>query len=168
MEFEGWGGKAKFKAETEREFQNAEHGLSPENINEAKDEIRTAATVTATASVKVNLIESVGLLFERANNEPRDAIKRAWELLAAAIFRKANVPSNNLRPLSEDMRRSIRRLERSTDIPIETIESIRSLENIARLVFYHSQFAYDPTTEDARQFITLSVAARNALGDTAK
>jgi hypothetical protein len=58
-------------------------------IPEAIEHVKTV--LTSSASVKVNFIEGLNLLMERATSDPRNAIKRSWELLGGAVLRAAKV-----------------------------------------------------------------------------
>ena len=40
---------------------------------------------------------------QMANADPRNAIKRIWELLGGAVLRAANVPGENVQPDSEEI-----------------------------------------------------------------
>ena len=131
-------------------------------IPEAIEQVRAASS----ASIKVRLIESVNLLRERAIADPRNAMKRAWELLGQAVLRAANVSGENVQPDSEEISTSLKRLEADTQYPKELIRSIRSLQQIAKKVFNHSQWAYDPSPDKAEQFVLYTAAARKELGET--
>jgi hypothetical protein len=111
------------------------------------------------------LIEGLNLLIERATTDPRNAIKRAWELLGQAVLRAAKVPGENVQPDSEEISTSLKRLEADNQYPQELIRSIRNLQQIARKVFNQSQWAYDPSPKEAEEFVLYAVAARNDLGD---
>ena len=137
-------------------------------LSEVKAEIPDAiAQVRAASSVSVNvrLIESVNLLRERAIADPRNTIKRAWELLGQRVLLAANVSGENVQPDSEEISTSLKRLEADTQYPQELIRSIRNLQQIARKVFYHSQYAYDPPPKEADDFVLYTAAARADLGD---
>jgi hypothetical protein len=45
------------------------------------------------------------------------------------------------------------------------VPSIKNLQEIARKVFYQSQWAYDPSPKEAEEFVLYSAAARNDLGE---
>jgi hypothetical protein len=140
-------------------------------IPEAIEQVKTVlahATVTTSASVKVNLVEGLQLLNEIAAKDPREAIRRSWKLLAKTILRTANVPSESFEPLSADVSRAIGKLESNTEFSEALIRSIKNLQEIARKVFYQSQFGYDPSQEDAEEFVLYSAAARTDLGDEVK
>jgi hypothetical protein len=136
-------------------------------IPEAIEQVKTvlAAKSTSSATFKVNLIEGLNLLIERATTDPRNAIKRGWELLGQAVLRAAKVSGENVEPNSEEMSTSLKRLEADTQYPQELIRSIRNLQQIARKVFYQSQWAYDPSPKEAEEFVLNSGAARKDLGE---
>jgi rRNA-processing protein FCF1 len=132
-------------------------------VREQEETMQLQVRSTSSASVKVNLIEGLSLLMERATAEPRGTIKRTWELLGGAILRAARVPGENVQPDSEEISTSLKLLE--TSYP-ELIRSIRNFQTIARKVVYQSQWACDPSPKEAERFILQSAAARNELGDS--
>jgi hypothetical protein len=69
------------------------------------------------------------------------------------------------KPSSTEISISIKRLEADTQYPQELIRSIKNLQQIARKVFYQSQWAYDPSPKEAEEFVLYTAAARNDLGD---
>lgn len=152
------------KAEISEAIEQVRAALKPE-IPGAIEEAASSASSASLASIKVRLIESVNLLRERAIADPRNAIKRAWELLGYAVLRAANVSGENVEPDSERISTSLKRLEGDTRLPEGLIRSIRNLQQIARKVFYQSQFAYDPSPKEADEFVLYSAAARKDLGD---
>jgi hypothetical protein len=77
---------------------------------------------------------------ERATTDPRNSIKRSWELLGA-VLRAAQVPVENVELNSEDISTTLTRLEADTRLPEGSVRSIRNLQEIARKVFYQSQWA---------------------------
>ena len=109
--------------------------------------------------------EGLNLLMERATTDPRDSIKRSWELLGGSVLRAAKVPVENVEPNSEEISTSLKRLEADTRLPEGSVRSIRNLQEIARKVFYQSQWAYDPSPKEAEEFVLYSAAARNDLGE---
>jgi hypothetical protein len=131
-------------------------------IPEAIEQVRVASS----ASIKVHLIESVNLLRERAVADPRNAMKRAWELLGHAVLRAADVSGENVQPDSEEISTSLKRLEADTRYPRELIRAIESLQQIAKKVFTQSQWVYDPSPGEAEQFVLYTAAARKELGET--
>jgi hypothetical protein len=60
---------------------------------------------------------------------------------------------------------TLTRLEADTRLPEGSVRSIRNLQEIARKVFYQSQWAYDPSPKEAEEFVLYSAAARNDLGE---
>ena len=105
---------------------------------------------------------------KRALEDPRAAIRRSWELLAETVFRTANIETENLNPYSDEMSRALKRLEGDTRFSEGLIHSIKRLHEIARKVFYQSQWAYDPSPDDAQEFVVYSAAARSDLGEEVK
>lgn len=79
-------------------------------------------------------------------------------------MRAAQVPVENVEPNSENISTSLTRLEADTRLPEGSVRSIRNLQEIARKVFYQSQWAYDPSPKEAEEFVLYSAAARNDLG----
>jgi hypothetical protein len=77
---------------------------------------------------------------------------------------KANVPGENFEPDSEEISTSLKRLEEDTKLPKGLIRSIGNLRQIARKVFYQSQWGYDPSPKEADEFVLYSAAARKDLG----
>lgn len=150
-------------SEVKAEIPEAIAALKAE-IPEAIEQVKTASSASS-ASVKVRLIESVKLLRERATADPRNAIKRSWELLGEAVLRRANVSGENVAPDSQEISTSLKRLEGDTRLPEGLIRSIGNLQQIARKVFYQSQFAYDPSPKEAEEFVLYSGAVRKDLGD---
>ena len=132
-------------------------------VREVQDQVKAA--VSTSASVKVRLIESENLLVERATADPRNTIKRSWELLGVAVLHAAKVPGENVQPDSEEISISLKRLESDTKYPLELIILIRNLRQIATNVFHHSQFVFDPSPKAAEEFVRYSVAARKDLGE---
>jgi hypothetical protein len=100
-----------------------------------------------------------------ATTDPRNAIKRSWELLGGAVLRAANVSGENVEPNSEEISTSLKRLEAKTQYSEDLINSIRNLQQISKKVFYQSQWAYDPSPKEAEQFVLYSAAARKDLGE---
>jgi hypothetical protein len=141
---------------------------TPRLLSEIEAEIPEAikqVKVATSASVTVRLVEGVNLLMERATTDPRNAIKRSWELLGGAVLRRANVSGENVHPDSEEISAGLKRLEGDTSLPEALIRSIRNLQQIARKVFYQSQFAFDPSPKEAQEYVLYSAAARKELGD---
>jgi hypothetical protein len=66
---------------------------------------------TSSASVNVRYLEGLNLLMSLATTDPRNAIKRSWELLGGTVLRKANVSGENVQPDSEEISTSLKRLE---------------------------------------------------------
>jgi hypothetical protein len=171
--FKGFG----FEFETREEFQqalkDAKEGIPEQKIQELKnlvqpvlleDHVKATLSVSATPEV----IEGLNALMERALLDPRAAIRQSWELLAKTVFRIANVPTENLNPYSEEMSRALKRLEGDTKYSEELILSIKRLHEIARKVFFQSQWAYDPSPNDVQEFVLYSAAARADLGEEVK
>ena len=162
-----------FENEIDREqvklsLDNAEAGLPKEKIQEAEKSIEVAGGVTISASVTPRLVEGLSYLFELASKDPREAIKRSWIPLAKMVTQKANVFADQFEPYSPDLMTAFTRLENDTAFPDNLIRSIRSLQEVARKVFFQSQFAYDPSPKEARRFVLYSVAARRDLGEEVK
>jgi hypothetical protein len=134
--------------------------VKPAAISEVR-ELQSTSSVLA----NVRYLEGLNLLMDRANSDPRYAIKRSWELLGGTVLRRANVSGENVAPDSEDISISLNRLESDTKYPHDLILSIKRLQQIARKVFYHSQYAYDPSPKEAEEFVRSSAAARKGLGD---
>ncbi len=109
--------------------------------------------------------EGLNLLMERATTDPRNSIKRSWELLGGAVLRAAQVPVENVELNSEDISTTLTRLEADTRLPEGSVRSIRNLQEIARKVFYQSQWAFAPSPEAAEEFVVYSAAARYDLGE---
>jgi hypothetical protein len=83
-------------------FENIKAATRPEAIEQVETVLLEAhAKSTSSASFKVNLIEGLDLLMKRATTDPRNAIKRSWELLGGAVLRAAKVPGENVEPNSE-------------------------------------------------------------------
>lgn len=158
-----------FKLEAEQvksAFANTEEAI-PEAIDQVKADL-VAAKSTSSASITPRYIESLSLLIEIANADPKRAIKRSWELLAGAVLRAAKVQGGNVEPNSEDISTSLKQVETSAEYPDKDnlVRSIRNLQEIARKVVYQRQWwSYDPSPKEAEKFIVQSVAARRALGD---
>lgn len=160
--FKGFGVEVEtVREEVKLAFENIEATTRPEAI----EQIKAVAKSTASASVKPNLIEGLNLLMERATTDPRNAIKRSWELLGGTVLRAAKVSGENVAPDSEEISTSLKRLEMDTQYPHDLISSIRNLQQIARKVYYHSQWAFDPSPKEAEEFVLYSAAARKDLGD---
>ena len=92
FKFEGFGFKMEAnKAEANQLLETTKAELGEEAIDQVKTVLAYAKS-TSSATVKLNLIEGLNLLMERATTDPRAAIKRSWELLAGAVLRAAKVP----------------------------------------------------------------------------
>lgn len=107
-----------------------------------------------------------GISFEDlAAKDPRAAIGRSWTALARTVLRKAKVRSENLSPLSQEINASLKRFESNTDVANDLILMIKQLQIQANMAVNQSKFAYDPTPEEAQQFIRLAEATRADLGE---
>ena len=67
--------------------------------------------------------EGLNLLMERATTDPRNSIKRSWELLGGAVLRAAQVPVENVELNSEDISTTLTRLEADTRLPEGSVRS---------------------------------------------
>jgi hypothetical protein len=116
--------------------------VKPAAISEVRElqfkAVPVEAKSTASVSVKVNLVEGLNLLMQMANADPRNAIKRSWELLGGAVLRAANVPGANVLTDSDEISTSLKRLEGDTQYPNDLIRSIRNLQVIARKILDQS------------------------------
>jgi hypothetical protein len=56
----------------------------------AIEQVKAVAKSTSSVSVNMRLIEGLDLLMKMATTDPRNAIKRSWELLGGAVLRAAN------------------------------------------------------------------------------
>jgi hypothetical protein len=162
-------------------LENVRAGLPAESVQEvgkmiqqaiaaaeAAETLRTKVegTATSSASVKPTLVEGLDYLVDLTSKDPRDAIKRSWVLLARNVLKIVGVLGENFEPNSYDISEALRRLERIPSHADEAlIRSIKNLQDIARKVFYQSQFAYDPSPKEAEEFVLYSIAARKDLGE---
>jgi hypothetical protein len=157
------------KKEVSLALENAKVGIPEVKIQEiekAIQEVVTAkATVSTSASVKVRLIESIPYLIDLASKDPRDTIKRSWNLVALAVFQAAKVPPVTLDPYSSELSKVLNQLQTERPQLSESIRSIRNLEEIARRAFYQSQYAYNFSPDEALEFVRVSAALRSDLGD---
>jgi hypothetical protein len=143
---------------------NAPEGIVS-TIREQEKTDNLTAVVGTSGKINVRLIESLNLLIDMAKKDPRNAIRRAWELLAMTIFGATNVKSESLHPDSEAMSIALKRLENSVEFSSTVASSIRELWGIARRIFNHSEWAYSPSEKDAEEFVLHSAAARRELGE---
>jgi hypothetical protein len=102
-------------------------------------------------------------LIQLARTDPRAAIRESWSELGGAILGAANVTSGNVDPLSTDISLSLKRLELDTRIPHGRIRSIPDLQEKARKVFYQSPYAYDPSLNEAQEFVRAAALVNNEL-----
>jgi len=70
--------------------------------------------------------------------------------------------------MSVDLSRALQRLETSVNFNESLIRSIRNLQEIAQKVYYQSQYAYDPSVEEAQRFVLYSTAVKSGLEKEAK
>lgn len=159
------------KLEIDREqvklsLDNAEAGIPEKTIQEAEKQAHAVLTISASATPQ--LVEGLSYLFELASKDPREAIKKSWIPLAKMVTQKGNVFTDQFEPYSPDLMAALTQLENDTTYPDNLIRSIRSLQEVARKVFFQSQFAYQPSAQEAQRFVLYSVAARRDLGEEVK
>jgi hypothetical protein len=80
-------------------------------------------------------------------------VKRSWEYLGKAVLRAAKVSGENLEPNSEKISAALKRLESNVQFMEGLVRSIRNLQEIARKVYYHSKWAYDPSPEEGVRYV---------------
>jgi hypothetical protein len=102
-------------------------------------------------------------LFELAANDRRAAIKKSWELLAKDILWAGNIGMGRSDPDSPAMSSALGRLESGTTHSFELVVELKDLRATARKVFNQSQWAYDPSESEAREFILRCEAASQQL-----
>jgi hypothetical protein len=160
-------------------LENAKAGIPAESIQEVGKlmqqaiavaaetlRIKVQGTAMSSDSVKPTLVEGLDYLVDLTSKDPRDAIKRSWILLARSVLKLVGVLGEDYEPNSQNMSEALRRLERIPSHADEAlIRSIKNLQDIARKVFYQSQFAYDPSPKEAEEFVLYSIAARKDLGE---
>jgi len=112
--------------------------------------------------------EGLKWLMKLAATDPRTAIKQSWLLLGKTILRAANVSGDNVEPNSQEISASLKRLESNVQFSDRLISSVRELQSTAMKVFYQSKWAYDPSSEQAEEFIAYGAAARSDLGEDLK
>jgi hypothetical protein len=102
-------------------------------------------------------------LLELAKTDARAAIKESWDELGGTVLRAANVSSGNNTPDSVDISLSLKRLEADVRFPHELIRSITDLQQTARKVFNLSKWAYDPSVNEAQNYVHCLAEASNEL-----
>ncbi len=162
--FKAFGVEVETKEEFNLALENTKAATRPEAIEQVKTVIESSAKVTASGSIKRE-VEGLKQLMELAAIEPRDAIKQSWLLLGKTVLRAANVSGDNVEPNSEEISASLKRLESNVQFSDGLIRSIKNLQEIARKVFYQSQWAFAPSPEAAEEFVVYSAAARYDLGE---
>ena len=100
-------------------------------------------------------------LLELAKADARAAIKERWDELGGTVLRGANVSSENITPDSVDISSSLKRLEADVRFPHELIRSITDLQQTARK--NHSKWAYDPSVNEAQNYVHCSADTSNDL-----
>jgi hypothetical protein len=145
-------------------LENTKAATSPEAIEQIK-KVLADGDFAISATAKPNFVGSLNQLMELAATYPRNAIGASWRLLGAAVLRAAKDQGKSVEPDSEQIATSLKRLEADTQYSQELIRSIKNLQEIARKVYYQSQYAYDPSPKEAEEFVLYSAAARNDLGD---
>jgi hypothetical protein len=121
--------------------------------------------VTAT-SVLVALSEEREALLELATTDPRTAMKNSWEGLAKDVLLAGNIGLGRLDPDSPAIGHALQRLHQSTRYAAELVAELTQLQTTARTLFNQSVWAYDPSDEDARQYILRCEEARRQLQQT--
>jgi hypothetical protein len=166
----GPGVEIEVREQVKLSLENAKAGIPEEKIQEVKNQVETFLLEPFTKyaspdSANVKYLKRLYLLMEDATADPRNAIKRSWELLGGAVLRAAKVSGENVVPDSEEISTSLKRLEGDTQYSHDLIRSIRNLQQIARKVFYQSQWAYDPSPKEAEEFVLYAAAVRKDLGE---
>jgi hypothetical protein len=119
--------------------------------------------LVAATSVLVALSEEREALLELATADRRTAMKNCWEGLAKDILLAGKCEKGQLHPDSRAIDHALQRLESSTTYPLELVVRLKDLQATARKVFNQSQWAYDPSESEAREFILRCETAREQL-----
>lgn len=106
--------------------------------------------LVAAASIVIALSEERQALLEQAATDRRTAMKNSWEGLAKDILLVGNFERGRLDPDSPAIGHALQRLHQSTRYPAELVAEVTQLQTTARTLFNQSQWAYDPSEQDAR------------------
>lgn len=152
----------------ERAREDIKQAEAAVRISKAEGTLNVTGTATPRLSAKANVVRAWEILDELAISDPRAAIKRAWELLAQAILAAANVSGPHIDPMGSSLQTALQRLGTNVNFSESLIRSIANLREIARKVYYQSQYAYDPSVAEAQRFVLYSTAVKNDLEKEAK
>ena len=116
--------------------------------------------------IELESFEEARLLAENPTDprNPRLGVVKGWQLLAKGVKKMTNVSGEILDPLSEEMRRALKKLSDSTRMPDELNRSISDLQHTANQAAHHSPYAgYDPDVNAALAFIGECERVRDEL-----
>lgn len=136
--------------------------LPPLNAPTSQSASAVLAIVAAT-SVLVALSEEREAFLELAAEDPRTAMKNAWEGLAKDILDAGNIEMGRVDPDSPAVGHALQRLHHSTHYAAGLVAELTQLQITARTVFNQSKWAYDPQDAEARQYILRCEQARRQL-----
>jgi predicted nucleic acid-binding protein len=132
-------------------------------VNKEEKTINFGLHIKDTSSAELNFSVQDHPLVELSAREPRAAVQQGWEFLAEGILMAANIGMGNTRPDSPSMGHALARLQNSPSFPLQLVEDLEQLRNIAVRAFNQSVFAYDPSPSEAKAFVTRCLQLRISL-----